>query len=447
MKKALMMGVSGAAMLVAVSAQAGDRYVDLDQDSTQINPQIQFQAQAGRNDARGGNGGRGGNATDDFADGGNGGNGGRATAGLDLEQEQEQESSQASAQGQTVEFGGGLADANSGDEGTAISGDHNDVVAHSATARDRGMAANQGGLNVFADRGAYAAGRDNIYMTNRTDMHGHNTIDDIDLHSGDANGGKGYGGNADNYQKAENENYGHAGNAYASNKGTIGGWADSDADATNKAYQDNFAINNAKGGFAHADADADADSYGKAYSDSDARARNFGASVPIANGNSVAVSVGRFGEAESDDGGDTDANIRQRADADSKAKSWVSAPAVALAPAKASGGDAKTGDIKQKNSADQTAKALSAARGGDATADAKASGGDNDQKAASWQSQKATGGNGTGGNGGDSSVHFGSGGFGSLSMSSLHGVSSVALNTGVQANQFSAFSVNANARF
>lgn len=441
MKKALMLSVSGAAMLIAVSAHAGDRFVKQDQDSTQINPQIQLQGQAALAGVRSGRGGDGG------APGADGGGSGAASIGQGLEQEQEQESTQASAQGQSVEFGGGLADANSGEEGVSVSGDRNRVTAHSAVADRGGMAAATGGTNVYAERGSYAAGRDNIYMTNKTDMYGKNVIDDITLKSGDANGAKGYGGDATNFQKAEAENKGWGGSAKAFNEDTYGGKAYSNADATNKAYQDNFAINKAKGGTAVSVADADADSRGRATSLSGAGAANFGASVPIANGNSVAVATDPFGDAISDDGGNTDANVRQRAGANASGRSWVSAPAVAMAPSKAHAGDATTGDQSQKNHADQSAKAGSMAKGGDADAHAKAAGGDNKQMAANQQSQKATGGNGTGGAGGDSSVHFGSGGFGSLSLSGMHGVSSVALNTGVQANQFSAFSVNANSRF
>lgn len=441
MKKVLMLGVSGAAMLLAVSAHAGDRFVKQDQDSTQLNPQTQLQGQAGFAGARSGRGGDGG------APGADGGGSGAAAVDQALDQRQRQRSSQSAAQGQSVEFGGGMADANSDDASTSVSGDRNKVTSHSAIAEFGGMAATTGGLNVKAEKGGFAAGRDNVYQTNNTDMYGKNIIDDITLKSGDANGGKGYGGDASNFQKAEAENKGWGGDATAVNKGTYGGKAYSDADATNKAYQDNFAVNKADGGKALALADADADSHGKAAALSGAGAANFGAAVPIANGNSVALGLGRRDHVHADDGGDTSTKVHQSAKAASDADARVSAPALAMAPAKATGGDAKTGDQWQKNSADQSAKAASAARGGDANALAKAYGGDNTQMAAVKQGQKAIGGAGTGGAGGDTSVHFGSGGFGALTMSSMHGVSSLALNTGVQANQYSAFSVNANARF
>lgn len=497
MKKALLMGVSGAALMFAVSAQASDGVVAQSQGFTAVNLQGEAQSQKADADAGKGvavaDGGDAGSSSHSSrwghkSKGGGGGDGGDAFAkgtGGDAYASSKQKQGQLQAvsghQTQIVKLpdyvntptggSGGAAGpgASTGDGGNAI-GDDSDrnsqqspilKEAHDAaqaTFRSR-AAADIDGTAILGDNVNYDSF--NTTMKNETHMHAENKIDDINVSSGDSKGGYAKGGDLDQTVKADNTNFGKTGEAKTYVKDVEGGKGGSGGDgkalSANVSLQSAKSYNKSEGG--------DGKAYSKAYSDADADANAKAGSLAGAanfgkNSNKTsAFAVGSGSKHHSrhhSGGGSPSADASGKAGQWQDADAWSSAFAKPTATAKANSDSAALGvggaggDIRSKtgNSADQTAKSAASGgnggNGGAANVLAAARSGDLSQDASSHQKAAAATGATQGGNGGNISVAFGTGAIGGIGIGTMSGIANIAQNTGLTANQFSSFSINAH---
>lgn len=500
MKKALMMGVSGAAMLVAVSAQA-QGVVAQGQDFEVANSQGQHQAgslYAGGGDggsakayAAGGDGGGAGGSHGygsyhKSGMGGSGGDGGMASAkayggdgGMAKAkgyQNQGQDQYVSGSQTQYVQLPdidvdvavpgspgtGGAAGPGSGSGANTVEGNNNEIQRTQGNGPSN--VASFGGIAVRDNLGDVQIGDGvNITMRNNTEMNATNNLGDIDLNGGNSNGGEATGGNLAQTATADNSNYGKAGDGSNYIKDVDGGdggyGGNGTAVSANVNLQAAKSLNKSEGGdgkaYSSAYGKSDADAYGKA--SSYANSSNYGKAKNYSSADSGASRKHGYGYGHGSDSGDARANGKASNWQDAGA--WADAFAKPIAKARTDvdsvaaglGGDA--GDIHSKtgNSSDQAAHSMAAGGNGGAGGDAKvyadAHGGDNTQLAASSQNLNAATGATQGGAGGNSSVTFGTGAIGAISLGTVSGIATVAQNSGLSANQFTAFSINANTNF
>jgi hypothetical protein len=478
MRKALLMGVSGAALLFGASAYAGDNTIVAFQGLGQANLQGQGQGQGV--EADGGNGGRGGSGGDAVvlskrgdpaAIGGNGGRGGAGAGALATgSQQQTQAQANLASQSQSIALN---ANTTAGDKGVAVSGDHDKVTSQSAVADgEKAMAANNGGMNIAAwGEGSIAAGGSVVNMKNDTHIEAKNEPGDIKIIGGDANGGNGYGGKAyggdanggfaSNFQSAKNTNLGEAGNASAKTDKTIagdGGKGGSGGDAL--AVQANVSGQKASQNQTANGGRASAESLALGKSSASSRTGALSAAVGVNLGLNGSRTGGFI-----DPRASSSARQGQTTDPTSVAGAFGPATSLNLSPATstATGGKGGTNTATATNTATQTGASWAAGgnggnggSGGNASSVAKAMGGDNMQSASSLQlaaayanggvGGAATGGAGTGGAGGNASANFVTGGA-SITQSSMNGISNASYNSGVAANALNTFSINANASF
>lgn len=522
MKKALLMGVSGAAMVFASSAYATGM-VGQEQGVKVSNNQGQYQdikavadgGDAGKGSAKSAGGDGGSPYSSKYGNNSAGGDGGYAKAyggggdGGDAyasgKQDQGQEQYVSANQKQVVYLpdinvtlpenggasngGGAPGPGLPGEEANAnaVSGDENHVQSPHVNNSDDATIANLGGRAAREVFGTAVLGDNvnlnsfNTSMNNNTVMNATNNIGPIKLDSGDSKGGYADGGDIWIDQDADNKNKGYAGDAYSVVKDVEGGdggkGGDGKALSANLGLQLAASKNESEGGDGKAHADADSTSKAKAYADADAKsyantfakANNKTDADADANGGGAGAPgktrySSMFGSKKHRDqqgGGDAFA----KADADGSAKNWVKneadADALAKAPAESwsvaeaaalgQGGDG--GDIKNKtaNNLDQDSHAKgtggAGGDGGDAWVRSSAYGGDNTQRASSAQTANAATGGTQGGNGGNIAVSFGTGDIGAISLGTVSGIATMAQNTGLSANQFTSFSINAHTTF
>lgn len=504
MKKALMMGVSGAAMLVAVSAQASG-IVAQDQDFEVINSQ--HQKQAGSLYTRGGEGGSsksfgaGGDAGSpsnshgykNSHGGGSGGDGGMAgsksyggdggMAKAKGYQKQGQDQYVAGSQSQYVQLpdivnnvdvtvpgaspgSGGAAGPGSGSGANDIEGDDNEVQRTQGNGPSN--VASFGGIAVRDNTGDVQIGDGiNVTMRNNTEMDATNSLGDIELNGGNSNGGEATGGNLNPDQTSVNANIGRAGDAESRNgpitTGAGGEGGNGTAVSANLGLQGAWSETESEGGdgsaYSGAAAKSGAAAFGKA--GSGALAGNLGA-AKNKSASSAGSSPSKWSHGHSRNGsssGPTKSNSYGKATVEQDAGAWSEAVAMPVAKSHsnaqsaAAGEGGAGGDVMSKtgNSAKQAAHSMAAGGdGGDSggvDAVAKAMGGDNAQMAASHQTLNAATGATQGGAGGNSSVTFGTGAIGAISLGTVSGIATVAQNSGLSANQFTSFSINANTNF
>lgn len=512
MKKAMLISVSGAALMFAVSAHASG---SVKQSEAFLAANVQGEAQSSSNYAGGGDGGTakvfaaGGDAGSSgsspvhsygpskSSSGGSGGDGGLALAkayGGDggsaaSRNKQAQGQGQVVAGTQTQEVilpdinvtvatpstGGGGASgpgASTGDGGNAIGDNADDNKQQSPSMEDVSDSAQA----TFRSRAAADIGGDaflgdnvnnnsfNTTMKNETTMRAENKIDDISVSSGDSTGGNAKGGDLTQVVKADNTNLGKTGAATTVVKDVEGGKGGSGGDA--KALSANVSLQAAKSTDVSKGGDGKgySSAYGKADADADAKAGSLAASANLGkNSNrSSAFALGsgsgsgkpsRYGHSSSSS---------PSADASGSAKQWQDSDAFSAAFAKptanakvdsasaASGTGGNGGDISSKtaNLSSQNAKTSAdggnGAAGGAANVLAASTSGDLTQKASSYQTSNAATGATQGGNGGNISVAFGTGAIGGIGIGTMSGIANIAQNTGLTANQFSSFSINAH---
>ncbi|HSV30102.1 MAG TPA: hypothetical protein VLL76_11105 [Candidatus Omnitrophota bacterium] len=517
MKKSLVTGVSAAAMLFAFSAQASG-LIGQKQGFALENNQGQTQgmktlADGGNASAKasGGDAGGGGHPGNHNNDGpysmsyggkSGGGDGGYAKAygeGGDAYakgyQDQGQEQSLVGHQEQVVVLpditvnvpaptpssgGGGAAGPRGDGDSNTVSGENNRNLSHNA--EDDAIIADRGARVARQIEGTAILGDNvnldsfNVTMNNVTDMSATNTVGPISLDSGNANGGRLYGGDNDIDLDADVETEGNAGDADANIGSTTGGRGGNggngtavtanvglqsaksknkteggDGSAYSKAYGASVALSAAKSG-----AKSYSKNYGKSENDVEADAEaapgnGGGWNAPSLRSGSHHKRGSGDALAKADAGGES--SLFQKAKSNSEAGAWGKSNATTKQnpQANAAGGAAGAIDSKTGNMLDQEGKAMAAggdgAAGGDAKAMSMAKGGDNAQMASSKQTVNAATGATTGANGGSVSVAFGTGSIGAISLGTVHGIASVAQNSGLSANQFTAFSINAHTNF
>lgn len=518
MKKAMLMGVSGAALLFAASAHA-EGYIAQGQGFEVYNSQAQDQgtgihAGAGNGGdsysyGGAGDGGDAGSPSNGYGSnynrgggssgpGGNGGNGGMAKAkaqGGDggmakakAYQDQAQDQYVVGEQTQVVKLpdihvdndvavpgGGGAAGPGTGGaSGSAVvEGDGNEVQ----TARATGNAnvANMGGIAFRADtiRDVQIGDGTNVSMRNNTTLDAYNDIGSINLNTGTSTGGAATGGSQNLGQTAVNANVGRAGDATSYNgpitTGRGGDGGDGTAVSANLGLQSAKSLTKSEGGngtaLSAAKGSGSAAALGKAGSGSiagnAAATKNLTAAKAdsAASGSGSKPSYGHNGGNSQPGQSSADASAMGKALTDQNAESWAQSWAKptarnhvnAQSAANGEGGDGGAIMSKTTNSQDQAAHAMAAGGngGGSGAVDAvsKALGGDNAQLAASSQTLNAATGATQGGNGGDISVSFGTGAIGAINLGTVSGIATVAQNSGLSANQFTSFSINANASF
>lgn len=486
MKKALLMGVSGAAMLFAAQAFASG---EVSQGQSFLSANVQGQGQASKNYAGGGDGG----TAKAYADGGSSGglfghgSGGDAaakaysgdggTAASKSAQNQLQGQVVAGSQTQTVKLpditvtvatpGAGTGGAagpgvggDTGDGGNSVgAGGYGNSqqspvqtgVSDAAQASFRSRAAADiTGTAILGDNVNYNSY--NTTMTNTTTMSATNTVGGISLSSGTANGGAATGGNLNPDQSALTGNLGRGGDADSTTGPTYTGAGGTGGNGT--AVSANLGLQGAKSytsseggnGTAYSSAYGSSKSAAVGVSGAGAAAGNLGGA-----GNSTHAHSGGFFGNDAKAAG----SAKNYQDADAWAQSWSNPDAKANTNAQSAalGTGGNGGDVASKtgNSANQQAKsAASGGNGGnsgDAYAKAYGTGGDLSQVAGSTQILNAATGGTQGGNGGNSSVTFGSGAIGGIALGTMSGIANIAQNTGLTANQFSSFSINAHTNF
>ncbi|MBI5162678.1 MAG: hypothetical protein HY985_02110 [Magnetospirillum sp.] len=518
MKKALMSGVSGAAMILAAAA-ANAAGIGLSQDFHAANSQGSLQsADVHANAGDGGSasakaaGGDAGSSSSHYmpssgGDGGYakaygaGGDGGYAKA--DTYQDQMQKQYVSGSQQMMVYFPedgfdgdanvgtggaggpptGGDAISNTGDQARIQSHDAQDdaIIADRAARVVRQLSGSA--IAVLGDGSTVNRDSFNVNQNNTTDMNATNNLGNIDVSSGNSNGGNARGGDVYGVQSAYTKTDGYAGDAknYIDDTkgggGGGGGGATADVSSYAKQYADTYAKSSGGDGKAYSDAygKSTADSYAKsnsssyssAYgkSDNDVTAKAYSKGEGEVKGSGGAPTWSKWGH--NGGSGDQSATGKSWAKADAGGSAMLKQDpkalslSAAVAPAKSSnlskseanamGGAGGPVDTTNGNLLKQGGSAMAAGGnggdGGNAKVDALAHGGDNAQMASSSLSSTVATGSTIGGSGGDISVRFGTGNIGAINLGTVHGIATVAQNSGLSANQFSSFSINANTKF
>lgn len=508
MKKALLMGVSGAAMILASSAYASGM-VGQEQGFKLTNNQGQYQdtkamadgGDAGKGDAYAAGGDAGGSYSSKYGNNSAGGDGGYAKAyggagdGGDAytsgKQDQGQEQYMSGNQKQVVylpdinitmpeeQNGGAVIDGGAFGPGVpgegdaiAVEGDENRILSHEASDdaiiadRSARVARQVDGVAVLGDTNTVNLDSFNVAMDNNTVMTGANTIGPISLDSGDSEGGYAEAGDLDLTQDAHNHNDGRGGDGRNDlsdlNGGEGGSGGDGLALSANLAIQALKSENETEGGdgsaysksygssYSKADAKASADSYSKTYGEAD---NDVNAGAPGAPGNSYSAKYGKSpsGESQADAGGE--AGNWQDVYTGSDAGAGPESKAYTKLDTDANGAGGEAGPIHSDASNDSQQDTTSMAsgglggEGGDVKGYANAHGGDNAQMASSAQTANAATGGTQGGDGGNIAVSFGTGNIGAISLGTVSGIATMAQNTGLSANQFTSFSINAHTSF
>ncbi|CAA7623935.1 hypothetical protein [Magnetospirillum sp. UT-4] len=481
MKKAMLMGVSGAAMLIAASAQA-DGVIGQSQAFHAANSQDQYQGALASAE--------GGSASAPSKSHHYGMSNGSSASGADAyakaKQGQDQDQDLSGSQSQYVKLpdievdvdvampgngSGGAAgpSGDGGDGGNQVSGGEGNYTQSPrvsggtdnavATFRSR-AAANVDGDAILGDN--VNNNSFNVSMTNTTTQTGINTPGSISISTGNNAGGTATGGSNDLSQNGYATSMGGAGDATSTSGPVYGGDGGHGglgvAVSANLGKQDASSYAKSSGG----DGKAYSSAYGKSDADSYAKAGSAAASANLgkasnsssAGGSGSSPSWGyKHGQSGSGSSAMGEAGLMQDAKAwanafakpTAKSTNEVGSAALGMGGA---GGDQMT---KADNGLDQAAHSMAAGgeggAGGDTMVKSASRGGDLAQMTGLEQSLNGATGATSGGNGGNSSVQFSTGSIGAISLGTVSGITNVAQSTGIASTQLTSFSINAHTTF